>query len=94
MFAFLSFGVIFFLLLGGDELGVLCASCGMFVPFVSLLSFISLSPPSWWTILVVHFLFSFFLDLCLCDQSSLSLVLWSVLLLVFGGASVCLWAVP
>ena len=40
-------------------LGVLCASCGMLVPFVSLLSFISLSPPSWFTILVFHF-FNFF----------------------------------
>jgi hypothetical protein len=55
MFAFLFFGVIFVVLLGGDVLGVLCASCGMLVPFVSLLSFISLSPPSWWTILVLHF---------------------------------------
>ena len=55
MFVFLFFGVIFVLLLGGDVLGVSCASCGMFVSFVSLLSFNSLSPPSCWTILVLHF---------------------------------------
>ena len=86
MFAFLSFGVIFVWVLAGDVLGVLCASCGMFLPFVSLLYFISLSPPSWLTILVLHFLISFLLDLCLFDQRSLSSVLF--------GSSVGLWAVP
>ena len=84
MFAFLSFGVIFVWVLAGDVLGVLCASCGMFLPFVSLLYFISLSPPSWLTILVLHFLISFLLDLCLFDQRSLSSVLF--------GASVGLWS--
>ena len=75
MFAFLFFGVIFVLLLGGDVLGVLCASCGMFLPFVSLLYFISLSPPSWLTILVLHFLISFLLkDNCVIfDLNSLAI---------------------
>ena len=88
--------VIFVLLMGGDELGVLCASCGMFVPFVSLLSFISLSPPSWLTILVLHFLISFLLDLCLFDQRSLSSVLFgaSVVCWSLVCASVGLWTVP
>jgi hypothetical protein len=78
------FFVIFVWLLSGDVLGVLCASCGVFLSFVSLMSFISLSPPSWLTILVLHLLISFHFDLRLFNQRSLSLF----------GSSVGLWAVP